>query len=298
MILRRVWFMIVILLCLCMFAHPPSLTCQMGWENHWHNGISYQAAECFLEASKEFDLAIQMMSEEELHEFPFVLIDRAENDYLLGLDAKVFEDTEKALQSPNLTDYERLMCGLKRIAILNKQSRDEEAIEEYKKYIINCPLFPLYSFSNKKIIIRNRPNCDLYRNASKKLMLEKFCHQESDIQDYGNTCIINITKNPGCIPCKMQARNQAQVQACCNTCNKLAVAASAICGCLSVPFGPITNATCKIACVYFIEEIRQVCEWCCHNGGIEGKCWEKFETWKIDFNQKNPNCPYPPKSCN
>lgn len=280
------------------FFYTLSLTGQTDWESHWNNGLAYYEEQCYLEASKEFDQAINMMSDQELQEFPFVLSDRAENDFFLGNDLRVLEDTEKALNSNNLTDYERLNCGIKRIAILSRQGEDEAASEEYKKYIIGCPLFPKYSFSNEKIIIRNIPDCECYKNLSKQLMLSQFSTKESDIQDFGNTRIINISKDLICLPCKeSQMRNQKQVQGCCNTCNKLAIASASVCGCISVPFGPITCGVCRTACLIFVEEIRQLCEWCCQNGGLGGKCWEQFETWKIDFHQKNPDCPQPPMSC-
>lgn len=92
-------------------------------------------------------------------------------------------------------------------------------------------------------------------------------------------------------------RGPEQIRACCNTVNKLATAANLICGCVPTPFGPITNTACKVACVVFVEAIREEAEWCCYNGGIEKKCWEKYDTWKNDFKRKNAKCPKPPHNC-
>ena len=300
------------LLCvLFIFLFSTCFAQNKNWQHHWHNGRSYCFQGQYLEASSEFDLAVDMMSEIELERCPFVLVDRAENDYYLGYDLKVFQDTENALKSTNLTDQERLICGLRRISILSKNGEDTRALDEYRKYIINCPLFPKYDFSEEKIIIRNVLDCNCYKNSSKQLMLSEFCEKEEDIHEYGSTWVVDITKkNKSCCsecseskaehihsPCISQERNGDQIQGCCNTCNKLAVAASVICGCLSIPTGPLSSIACKVACSVFVEEIRQVCERCCHNGGIEGKCWKKFETWKSDFKQKNSNCPHPLRSC-
>jgi hypothetical protein len=221
-------------------------------------------------------------------------------------------DTEKALKSKNLTDEERLNCGMKRIAVFMKLGNEDAAVEEYKKYIIGCPLFPKYDFGKEKIIIRNVPDCKCYKNFAKELMLSDYCENEEDICEYGNKWIVNVTKKD-CNQCKITKkedfpshllildeggeRSPEQIRACCNTVNKLAAAANLICGCVTTPFGPITNTACKAACVVFVEAIREEAEWCCYNGGYEKKCWKKYDTWKNDFKRKNGNCPKPPHNC-
>lgn len=281
-----------------------------NWQQHWHTGRDLCYMQQYQEAATAFDLAVNVMSESEQEQYPYVLIDRAELFYFLKEYSKAFLDTEKVIHSIYLTEEERLTCALRRISILSIMGNENAAIEEYKKYIIPCTLFPKYDFSKEKIIIRNVLDCNCYKDFTKKIILSEFCEKEEDIHVYGNTWIINITKGMNCSACKNDTgsitdpffqnthiRTPTQIQACCNTVNKMAVASSVICGCISVPIGPITSGACKLACVVFVEEIRQICEWCCYNGGVEEKCWKRFETWKTDFKNANPKCPQPPKEC-
>jgi len=279
-----------------------------NWQQHWENGRVFLSVAQHEKATLEFDHAVSLMSEEEITEYPFVLVDRAESEYSLGNYTKVMNVTEKALSSTNLTDHERLECGMKRIAALMKLGQEDAAVEEYKKYVIGCPLFPKYDYFKEKIIIRNMPDCEDYKKFARNLMISNFCN-ENDISEYDNTWVVNITKKYNCQIKKgnninyaprdsaHKKRGPAEAYACCGTVNKLAVAANVICGCVSTPFGPVTSTTCKVACALFIEGLRQAGEWCCNNGGIEEKCWKNFETWKVDFKREYPECPKPPKEC-
>ncbi len=275
-------------------------TANENWQQYWENGREYLSNSHYQEAALEFDQAVNLMSEEELEEYPYVLVDRAGIEYFLKNYVKVMEDTNRALSSKHLTDSERLECGMKRIAVFMQLGQEDEAVKEYKKHIIGCPLFPKYDYFKEKIIIRNILDCECYKKFLKNLMISDFC-DESDISDYNDTWVVNITKKCDCQLKRpylaSKTRGPDEAQACCNTVNKLAVAANVICSCVSTPFGPVTSTTCKVACAVFVEGIRQAGEWCCNNGGIEEKCWENFETWKVDFKKENPKCPRPPKEC-
>lgn len=244
------------------------------------------------------------MSEKEQVEYPYVLVDRAESEFFLNDYIKVMEDTDKALSSQHLTDYERLECGLKRIAVHMQLDQEDEAVEEYKKYIIGCPLFPKYDYFQEKIIIRNLPDCNLYKNFTKERMIAQYCKGEEDIHEYGNTWIINRTKlynddlndrqNK-----ELEVRTSQQIEACVNSCNTLAVAADFCCYILPAPpilGGPITTTACRFACVALVERLRQDCENCCYN--TDKSCANKtFESWKQRFIDENPRCGKPPFRC-
>lgn len=282
------------------------------WQDHWHQGHEFFSSEQFDEASIEFDQAINLMTEEDQDKFPYVLVDRAENDFYLTNYTKVIQDTDRALKSPKLTDQERLNCGMRRISVFMILGDEEAAVEEYKKYIIGCPLFPKYDFSDEKIVIRNVPDCKYYKDSTKDLMLSLFCENEKDICEYDSLWIINVTKK--CNSCqrkdmtntqsnelpkqniKISQRTESQIEACCNTVNRLAVSANMICGCLKT--GGAVGLACKMTCAVFVEAIRETAEWCCYNSGTEENCWEKFKTWKVKFKKKNEDCPNPPVNCN
>jgi hypothetical protein len=78
------------------------------WQEHWIKGRECFFNSLYQESAIELDVAINLMTEEEQYNLPFVFVDRIENDYMLGNYVRILEDTEKALSSKNLTDYERL----------------------------------------------------------------------------------------------------------------------------------------------------------------------------------------------
>lgn len=226
------------------------------------------------------------------------------------------ENSEKALKSDSLTDYERLLCGSRRVAIFMKMNQESTAIEEYKKYIAGSSIIPRCSFAKDKIIIRNVLKCNLYQDMAKEWILSKYCEKEEDIHKFDQTWIINTSKKQNTlseneeifsrvteIPNELlkaaRTRTPAEIQSCCNTCSRLATASAAICGCLMFPEslgGPILVTTCTACCLAFVETIRQDCERCCYND--LGTCAKSFETWKTGYKNKYSECPQPPKCCN
>jgi hypothetical protein len=182
------------------------------------------------------------------------------------------------------------------------------AVEEYTKYVSGCPLFPKYHRYEKQIVIRNVPDSTCYKNWTKEKILSKYCSIEDDIKDYGDTWIVNITKNPDCSTCEnifgdlinlnYGQRDQQQIEGCCNTCRRLATAASVICGCMPMPAvlgGPVTQSACRFACLMFVETLKEDCENCCQMSN--GTCWNSFKTWKNQFKKKRPDCPKPLEQC-
>ena len=169
-----------------------------NWRSHWQNGLSLSSKSLFVEAKSEFDEAVALMEEKDLEKYPFVLVHRAENDRFLGNNEKALHDTEIALQSKNITQEERLICGLTRISIFAKIGEEQRALDEYKKYVIDCPLFPKYDFLEEMIIIRNIPSCECYKKLSRDFILAEYCENEKDLHEYGSTWIVDITKKRSC----------------------------------------------------------------------------------------------------
>lgn len=269
------------------------------WKTHWQEGLHYYSLEKNQDAAMEFDQAINLIAEEDRASFPFVFVDCAENDYILQNYEKVMLNTEIALKSQNLTDHERLTCGLRRIATFVRLNDEDSAIQEYKKYIIGCPLLPKYDYSDDKIIIRNMLSCDYYKTATRNRLISKYCINPENIHEYNDKWIIDVTKKCSCGCSIIKAKKSPQeIEACCNTCNKLAIASNFICCCLSMPpqlGGPITANACKLLCIALVEDIRQECERCCKFS--DGKCWGNFETWKEQYKKENPGCGCPPIKC-
>lgn len=298
--------------------HFIALTASEDWQNYWHEGVKFYSTQQYVEAASQFEIAANMMSIEEQNLFPFVIASKIENNFILQNYPLVLKDAESILDSKNLTDYERLLCALRKISAFLKLGNEEAAIQEYKKYVVGCPLFPIYQHVNNKIIIRNMLDCDCYKTLVKQLMLSRFCNNEKDIHEYGNFWIIDITKtcftsdenerlinNSLLTPkfarlrevngyTRMQGRTLEQIEACCNTCDMIAAAATVACGCLVFPevfAGPWTATACTIACVAFVETMKQDCRTCCKRE--PNTCWDCFETWKDKFKTNYPNCAQP-----
>lgn len=79
----------------------------------------------------------------------------------------------------------------------------------------------------------------------------------------------------------MSEKKEEQVRGCCNSCSSLATCADI--ACVAAPFGAV--------CIFFVEQVKQMCERCCYMGMRE--CLDGFKNWKIDFQNSNPKCPKP-----
>jgi hypothetical protein len=170
--------------------------CSAGndWRSLWHKGFDLTLQGQFQEASLEFDRAVNLMSEEELNLYPYVLISRADANSLLGDYSKVIQDTGIALKSKNLTDYERLICAMKRNAAFFFLGDDNHSADTCEKYLQDSPLLSKRDYFKDKVIIRNIPDCQFYKEMEKKRLREKYCEKDEDISDYGSMWIVNITK--------------------------------------------------------------------------------------------------------
>jgi tetratricopeptide (TPR) repeat protein len=176
----------------CVFS--LAFCAESDWKDFWYKGITYFHQEQYQEASLEFDQAVLLMSEEDLDLHPYVLTYRADANYQLRNYSRVLRDTEIALRSKHLTDYERFVCGSKRVGAFNILGNEKAAVKEYKKYIVDCPLFPKKEFSKDKITIRNMPDSECYKEAERMYLREEYCEKDEDIHEYHNMWIVDITK--------------------------------------------------------------------------------------------------------
>lgn len=278
-----------------------SLNCfaESEWQENWLAGLEFLNKNQCEDAKNMFDLATKSMSSEELKKNYYIIINRAHVNYLLEDFEEAITDSEKLFEMNVLSDQEKLLCGNIYVSALWKKGLEQEAVEIYLRYIASNPIIPKYQFEENRIIIRNVPQLGSYQKLAKSFLINKFCEKEENIHEYGNTWVVNITKTCGvCKESELNARKRRPegIRACCNTCSTLAVSATAICSCLSNSKHPVI-VLCKLSCIMFTEGLRQACEWCCYNGGIEDKCWNNFSTWKDDFHNENQNCPHPPEGC-
>jgi hypothetical protein len=287
-----------------------------SWINLWHQGVDHLYQDDYQKAALKLDQAVNLMSEEDLTTYPYVLVARIGSSCALGDYEKILTDSALALKSKNITNEERLFCGTQRMTVFMKLGNEEAAAQEYQKYIIECPLLPKWEYSNEKIIIRNVLDCECYQADLRERLKTKYCESDKDICEYGNMWVINITKKKPSIietqegilldseledsvlraahPIK---RTPQEIQACCDTCNRLARAAKAICDCLPTTFAykaPWTAMACSIACSDYVEEMRKDCVVNCQ---VTERAWKDFETWKAQYEKRYSQCPRPPMRC-
>lgn len=149
---------------------PTMCFANENWQDHWHCGQALYEEKQYSLAAIEFNRAIDMMSEEEQEIHPAVLVDRAENNYYLQNYSQVFLDTEKALKSKYLTEYEKFTCGSRRSATFYFTGAEDKAMEEYEKYVSNSPIFPKFDRVSKKLVIRAQ-DYHLYKDVSDLVMI-------------------------------------------------------------------------------------------------------------------------------
>ena len=285
---------------LALFLSITSLTYSVenSWTEYWANGLKHLDNKQYIDAKEMFTTAIAQMSEDELQQNPDLLIQIASANYALGLFDDTLQQAEVLISSHYLSDTERFICGNLIVSALWKKGMEETAVEAYFKHIVSNPIVPKCLFEESKILIKNVPQCKAYKKIARSFLTQKFCEKDTDFQEYGNVWIINLTKKCDCIKSNSKSarhpervtngskRTPEVVRACCNTCSTLAVGGFVACG-------RIPHIGCQAACSLFVEMLRQTCEGCCYNGGIEEKCWEKFSIWKDDFNRQAPECTIP-----
>lgn len=276
-----------------LFLLVTSLTYSIenSWHTYWLNGLKCLENEQYIEAKEMFSIAVINMSEIERQHNPDVLMHVASTNYVLEHFDDTLKQTEELISSEYFSDQERLICGSLIVSALWKKGMEDEAIEAYFNYIASSPIVPKCQFEENKIMIKNVPQCKHYKKSVKSFFIQKFCNQEEDFQEYGNVWVINLTKKCECGNNKAKItqinkgtrRTPEVIRGCCNTCSTLAVGAFVACG-------RLPGVLCQTACTLFIEMMRQACEGCCYNGGIEEKCWENFSFWKDDFRRQKPQC--------
>lgn len=267
------------------------------WQDIWLTGLEFVENNQYVKAKEMFASAITNMSKEELQENPEVLISLTHANYILYNNDDVLQEANNLLTSYRLSDLQKLRCGNLLVSALWLKGEEGEAVQAYFKYIASSPMVPKCHFKEDKIIISNIPSCEIYKDSFKSFFIQEFCENQADFHEYGNVWSIDVTKKCKCSAKKTGAyqilnkavnekRTPQAIRACYNTCSTLAVGADIACS-------RIPHFVCSTACFLFVEAARQLCDECCYHGGWDEKCWEKFSFWKVDFHNKNPNCPDP-----
>lgn len=250
--------------------------CEASFEDSWCKAIENCEAKDFIQAELNFSEAIIKMEESKDNSRPDVYVDRGRLYMLLNRYDEALLDLNKALISPQLVQQERIRGLVSKIITcgnLGLESRSE--LKELKRLY---PNFPKIEETESRVIIKNVPDCECYKNILKSYYIGfGICENESDINIMrSGTCIVN-KKSKTC-NCKRKQNSTIsglsdsanRVEECEFWCDKLAKAGDVWCG------THFKTVKCQIACIAAVELINYGCHWCCTTGDFHGKCIEPF----------------------
>lgn len=139
-----------------------------NWTNHWIKSLDCIEAKQYNAAKNELIIVLDSMTEEELKNNHYVLM----NFIYVNYNLKDFETTldylNRVMNEPSVSDTDMLNCGTILVATLWELGKKKEAMDAYLKFIADSALSPKCIFENNKILISNLP-CFIYRTFKTNL---------------------------------------------------------------------------------------------------------------------------------
>jgi hypothetical protein len=191
------------------------------------------------------------------------------------------KDLNVGLLSNNLTIKERVRGLVTRIGVCSILHKDiSEDMEEFQSI---CPDFPTYEVNDKRMIIRNVPDCEYFKETiSKYLISSKFCEGQENIKIFSSgIMIIERMPNNDC-KCKKQAHLnnfnmalspkelQEYIDGCKGWCDNFKDIADLWC------IKHLKKITCQTVCLLLVIEIKNWCYGCCSQGNFFRTCIEPY----------------------
>ncbi len=238
------------------------------WKEHWIQATENLETANLQEALCEIIASTQAMNQDDVLKNPYVFVDRAEIYLRLKRYEEALNDLEFARDSQYLTKEEYIRVISLSLAIYTKLGMREKAheAEEIFEKIYPCPLFEV---SDKKVIVKNVPECEFSKKVLRYAVTDAFCEKEEDIKLIGNMLVAERTKMS--CECHINKPNP-QVSACKDWCTDVADGGQTFCtGAFS------ENKFCLASCQATIIALRKICNWCCDGGNFYKKCVKPFE---------------------
>jgi tetratricopeptide (TPR) repeat protein len=268
-----------------------------SWIALWQNGVELIRKDKKPAASIQLAKALELMSDDEISKYPYVLLDKIELDGELKRFDRVLEKIDIVLASPNITELERMRCEFLKSHYYHHLGETDKVIEITNNYLDSSPLQMKVDIFDDYVIIRIILDSPCARHMIKHYYLNYGgCKSEDDIHFYQNLYIIKVKscavqrrereekeneqkiKFPNLqayVPAGVSSQRQ-DISDCKYWCSRVAETAE-----LAAEFIPVVP--CKLAAKYFIKGCKQTCDNCCANGEFYRDCVKPFETWIVDY---------------
>jgi len=170
------------------------------WQEKWSEAASYLETANFNEGKAFLDEAIVLMEEEMDLNQPYIYIDRARVNIILGSDKEALSDLEKALSSQFLSGEEKIRALTTKI-FLNKRLRLDAAVLEDFKTFKQAIEIPKIEIKEKYIIVRNTPKNDFYKKLMTCYLIHSgVCYDAEELKWLNSNTLLANT-HCGCPKC-------------------------------------------------------------------------------------------------
>lgn len=267
-----------------------------SWIALWQNGVELNKQDKKAAASMQFAKALELMSEDEISRYSYVLLDKIENDGELKRFDRVLEKIELILASPNVSELERMRCAFLQSHYYHHLGEIDKVVEITENYLASSPLQMKIDTFDDYVIIRVVLDNSCARHMIKDFYLNYAgCKSEDDIHFYPNLYIIKVKsctarrkekeeenqpkiklpKVEAYIPAGVSSQKQdiSECKYWCNRVSEIAVAATEF-----IPIAP-----CRVLSRAFLDGLKQECNNCCANGEFYRDCVQPYETWIVDY---------------
>lgn len=244
-----------------------------NWEDHWIKAVEYCEEKNYEAAEIEFNSTISILETTQDKSHPHVYVDRARLYSLLERPVDALSDLNIALESNGLQEFDLIRGLLTRFFVHLNLKMEDEALVDYNKLKATDPNFPKIQYTHDRVIIRNVPDCECYKNSMKSFLVNsEVCESENDIKLYKSNILVAKRKacHCGCKESGIELEVSPGVQRCGAYCDKMAIAGQALCGKLFDKF------FCQLGCLYVVDGVKAGCYDCCRQGGIYQKCIKPY----------------------
>lgn len=260
----------------------------LSWQEYWIKAVELCNEKNFADANDMFNAAVFNMEVENDTNHPYVYVDRARLNLLLGNYESALYDLNKALSNQKITTKEKSRALVSRIVARSRLGIQEGILEDLNLFGEIAQDKPILEKTEEFIIIRNAPDCPCYRDLMTCYFIHNgMCQSKNDIKvlnpniwiikrsckcDNNNSSASQISSEK-CDACGIELKFEntpGKIADCKIWCDRLAVVASGWCA------HTFSTFRCQTACIWAVNEIKLGCYWCCEGAGFYKRCVEPF----------------------
>ncbi len=253
---------IILLILILSSIHLSASNCK----EYWVRAVECCTDKNYQEAENNFTLAIYEMEDERDYENSHVYLDRARLYMLQEKNLDSLSDLNKAISLKYLNEEDFKNAMVTRCLVNARLGNQQASLRDLEILRESCE-FPKVEYTQERIIIRNIPDCDCYREIiSKSFLNSGICQHPSDIQMLSSgICLVN--RNTFDTTCRIN-RN---IENCKYKCDKVTFLGISYCAQV------FKTKHCQFACLAAVDLLKDGCYHCCRDGDFYGTCIKPFE---------------------